>query len=161
MRIGWKLFQICCCLQLLLTGLYAVFSFFGMFEKDQPVPFLIRTVAFCFLFWLPAFGLSTFNRLYPDQPVTGKSKKLFNRLFIINFLLSAFLFGLVFSELGSLSDLSRRLYMSRTELPFAIYIQLISYLLMIVFHFLILYGLYSLRLLLNYNFRKKKFEFED
>ena len=161
MRRHWKLFQVCCYMQLLLTGLHCILSFIGIIQYMHPMHFFLRAIAYSIIFWLAAFGISLFNKLYPDQPVTGKDKKLFNRLFLINFFLSSFLFALVFAEVRSLQDFGRVLGLSSTELPFAFYIQLIAYGLMLFFHILILYGLYNLRVLLNNNFRKKKFEFEN
>lgn len=161
MQRGWKLFQVCCYLQLLLTALHCVVSFIGMVQYMHPMSFLLRTIAYGLIFWLAAFGLSIYKRLFPDQPVTGKDKKLFNRLFLINFFLSAYLFGLVFAEVSMINDIGRMLNLRSTELPFEFYIQLIAYLLMLIFHLVILYSLYNLRLLLNTNFRKKRFEFEN
>ena len=161
MRGYWKLFQVCCCLQILLSALHGIVSFIGVFQYIHPMQFILRAIAYGFIFWLAAFGLSIFNKLYPDQPITGKDKKLFNRLFLINFFLSAFLFALVFAELGRLQDYIRMFGLSGTELPFEFYIPLIAYLLMLLFHFLILYGMYNLRIQLYHNYRKKKFEFEN
>ena len=93
--------------------------------------------------------------------LVGSDKKKFNRLFLLNFLLIVFLFGLIFSEISSLTDARYLLSESGSVLPFSFYIQLIAYLAMLIFHLMILYGLYKLRLLLFYNFNKKKFEFEN
>ncbi len=161
MRWHWKLFQFCCYLQILLAVLHCVISFIGVFQYINSMHFFLRAIAYGLIFWLAAFGLSIFKKLYPDQPVTGKDKKLFNRLFLINFFLSAFLFALVFAERRNLQVYGRMFGLSGTELPFEFYIQLIAYLLMLIFHLLILYGLYNLRLLLYSNYRKKKFEFEN
>jgi hypothetical protein len=161
MRGYWKLFHACCYLQLLLTALHCIVSFIGVFQYLHPLHFFLRTIAFGLFFWLAAFGLSIYKKLFPDQPVTGKDKKYFNRLFLINFFLSVFLFALVFSEMKELQIIRRMTGLNYLELPFAFYIQLIAYLLILVFHLLILSGLYNLRLLLDHNFRKKKFDFEN
>ncbi len=160
MERRWKVYQVACYLQLLFTGLHSFVSFVGVFQFKHPIYFLLLTIAYGLLFWLAGFGISIYNRLYPDKPVAGKDKRLFNRLFLINFFLSVFLFGLVFAEISTLNDISDILSLSITGLPIPFYIQLIAYILMLIFHFLILYGMYNLRVLLNINSQKKKFEFE-
>ena len=156
--MNWKFFQVCCCLQLMLVGLHGIVSLFAIFYSTHPFYFFLYSVAYILIMWLALFGLQIFKKLYPDEPVDGKDKKTFNRLFIINFLLTAFLFGLFFSELRSINAIRNSLGLPWSGLPFSFFIQLICYILMMIFHLLILYGLYKLRVTLYLNYRKKKFE---
>lgn len=158
---NWMLFKIFCYLQILLTAFHSVISFFGIFQHLQPALFIFSTIAYGLNFWLAAFALSLLNNLYPDKPVAGKDKKLFNRLFLVNFFLTVLLFGFVFAEIRTIRDLGKLLGLTITEIPFSFFTQLIVYVLMTVFHLIILYGLYRLRFLLYQNFMKKKFEFEN
>lgn len=159
--MNWKLFQVYCCLQIILASIHSLVSFIGIFTTSHPLYFILCTLAYALIAWLAVFGLSLYNNLFPDQPITGIKKKLFNRLFIINFLLTIFLFGLLFSEINTLKEICQTLNLSFSELPFSFYIQFIAYLLMLIFHSLILYGMFHLRITLYRNYRNKKFEFEN
>lgn len=159
--MNWKLFQVYCCLQILFAGIHSLVSFIGVFTTAHPLYFILCTLAYALIAWLAIFGLSMYNKLFPDQPVTGSKKKLFNRLFIINFLLTIFLFGLLFLEINTLKGISQSLSLSLSTLPFSLYIQIIAYLLMLIFHLLILYGMFQLRITLYRNYKNKKFEFEN
>jgi hypothetical protein len=50
--------------------------------------------------------------------------------------------------------------LSIDKLPFRLWVVLISYLVMLIFQFVILAGLFLLRMELHHNFEQKKFEFE-
>jgi hypothetical protein len=123
--------------------------------------FFLHSCAFALMAALSIVALNIINNNYPDIPVAGKQKILFNWLFLINFLLLSFLFGLVFAEYKVLKSAAILLNRSISTLPSGFYLFFIIYTTMLVFQFLILYGLYELRLLLYMNWRKKKFEFEE
>ena len=160
MSFNWKLFRIICFLQLLLTAFYAVTSFISLFQYSNSFYYFFQAVAFGLMFWLAVIGLSLLNNNYPDKPVTGTEKTIFNWLFILNFILLAFLFGLFFAEISRLNDI-RKLFNNRVlRLSFAFFLPVLLSFITLLFQLLILYGLYNLRRLLYFNFTGKEFEFE-
>jgi hypothetical protein len=121
---------------------------------------LVGLVLFTFIMLLSVLAVNLLNNNYPDEPVDGKQKKNFNRLFLINFLFLALLFGFIIAEYRSLNQLVIATGKSLFDYPFAIFLMLIVYFGMLIFQLLILYGLYKLRLELYSNFMKREFEFE-
>ena len=112
------------------------------------------------IFLLTILAIHLLNNNYPDVPVTGKQKANFNRLFLINFLFLAFLFGIVFAEYREVQSWSELIDKSFFDLPFEMYIGLLSSTGILILQLTILYGLYELRRELYTNFMKKEFEFE-
>ena len=92
--------------------------------------------------------------------IAGKQRKNYNRVFLINFLLIAFLFGFFFKDLRNAQALAKVTATSFFKLH-VIYLGglLISFI-MLAFHFFILDGLYWLRSHINYNASRKQFDFE-
>lgn len=159
MPARWKLFRAICIIQLIAAAfneLDVLFSFFRHASWSSVVGLFV----FLAILLLSILGLNLLNRNYPDEPVEGKQKKNFNRLFLINFLFLAFLFGYVFAEFRSLSQLASLSSKQLFDLPFSIFLMLITYSAMLVLQLAILYGLFKLRIELSDNFRKRKFEFE-
>jgi uncharacterized integral membrane protein len=109
---------------------------------------------------LTILGINLLHNNYPDEPVEGKQKKNFNRLFLVNFLFLALLFGFVIAEFRSLTQLASLSSKQLFDLPLSIFLMLITYTGMLVLQLIILYGLYRLRLELYANFMKREFEFE-
>jgi hypothetical protein len=121
---------------------------------------LIGLVLFTSIMLLTILAVNLLNNNYPDDPVEGKQKKSFNRLFIVNFLFLTFLFGFIIAEFRSLNKLAGAAGKYLSDLPFSIFLMLIVYSCILIFQLVILYGLYKLRLELYSNFLKRKFEFE-
>ncbi len=160
MSFGWQLFRIICFLQLLATTFFAFISMISLFETGR-IYFLLQTLFFCAMAALAILALQLLSNNYPDKPVAGKQKSLFNWLFLVNFLLLAFLFGLVFSSYRSMKEIAAAFDHDVFSLPFKILIRFFANLAVLVFQFAILYGLYQFRRQLYINlFMNKQFEFE-
>jgi heme/copper-type cytochrome/quinol oxidase subunit 2 len=124
--------------------------------------YFLSMLVFSMVIALAIFGLNLYNNNYPDRPVAGKQKNIFNWLFLINFLFLAFLFGFVFSTYGELKGFSKLLNIPFTSLPSSFIFPFVLDLLNLILQFIILYGLYSLRRTLYRNFAmKKQFDFEE
>jgi phosphoglycerol transferase MdoB-like AlkP superfamily enzyme len=121
---------------------------------------IFKLILFLLITLISIFAVNILNNNYPDTPVTGGQKKTFNRLFLLNFLFLAILFGLIIAEFRTALAISKLLNISFFELPFRLLMMFFSYVLTLIFQFIILYGLYDLRRLLYVNFMKRKFEFE-
>ena len=156
----WKLFRILCILQLIAAGLAmleTVFSFF-IFANWTAV---VKLCVYVAILLLASLGLTLVNQNYPDEPVSGRQKKSFNRLFIINFLFLSFVFGFVIREARDLAELAELIGKERLSFPFHLYLPLLFYVFLLIFQMLLLFGLYKLRLELALNFSKRKFDFES
>ena len=155
----WKLFKAICIIQMIaaaFTGLDVLFSFFRHASWSNVIGLVVSLP----ILLLTILAINLLNHNYPDEPVEGRQKKSFNRLFLINFLFLTFLFGFVIAEFRSLSQLASLSSKQFFDLPFSIFLMLVTYTIMLLFQLVILYGLYKLRLELNANFMKRKFEFE-
>jgi len=160
MSAKWKFFGLICVLQLLATAFFSITSFINLLQLGL-FYFLLQTIAFVLMTWLTILALNILNNNYPDVPVGGRQKTIFNWLFLLNFLLLAFLFGLVISEYKNLKVLTNLLDRSIFSLPFKWLLPFFIYSIILVFQFIILYGLYAIRIELYRNFMKKQFEFEE
>ena len=121
---------------------------------------IVGLALFTAIMLLCILGINLVNNNYPEEPVQDKQKKVFNRLFVLNFLFLAFLFGFIFREYREINEFSLSTGKDFFDLPFSLFIMLIAYVWMLLFQLVILYGLYRLRLELYANFIKRKFEFE-
>jgi len=160
MSVKWKFFGLICVLQLLATAFFSITSFINLLQLGL-FYFLLQTIAFVLMTRLTILALNILNNNYPDVPVGGRQKTIFNWLFLLNFLLLAFLFGLVIAEYKNLKALTNLLDRSIFSLPFKWLLPFFIYSIILVFQFIILYGLYAIRIELYRNFMKKQFEFEE
>jgi len=159
MSIGKHLFRIVCFLQMLITC-YLGFIALTNFIRLGRFYYALETVCFILIASLAILALTLLNTNYPDKPVMGRQKSVFNWLFLINFLLLSFLFGLFFSEYRILNE--SRQFGGRVviSLPFNTLLPLLTALAILIFQLIILFGLYNLRRELYFNYRRREFEFE-
>jgi hypothetical protein len=159
MPASWKLYRVVCILQVMISSFILFTSLIDIFRIT-----LFSNVAGIILFLLvislAVLAVNILNNNYPDTPITGKQKKTFNWLFLLNFIFLAVLFGFIISETRSLRHFANLLDKKLFELPIHFFIKLIAYLVVLIFQLVILYGLYILRFRLYDNFIKQKFEFE-
>lgn len=134
----------------------ALFDFF----RSPSLGEVFKLLLFLLTIMLSIMAVNTLNNNYPDTPVTGSQKRNFNRLFLLNFIFLAVLFGLIIGEYRQVSEIAQLFNKHILQLRFAYYVMLLGYVAVLIFQFVILYGLYDLRRILYINFRKKKFEFE-
>src|SRR5688572_31965674 len=155
------LFRVVCFLQMLITVYLSFVSIINLMETGR-LYFILESVFFILMASLAVLGLSIISNNYPDKPVAGQQKSVFNWLFLLNFLLIAFLFGLFFMEVDQLQLAAGVLNKPFISLPARYLVGFGVTATILVFHFYILYGLYVLRRKLYYNFYAgKKFEFES
>src|SRR5688572_3727527 len=155
MPVRWKIFRIICIVQILAATanlLEALANFFLHISFGS----IVGLACFTAVMLLCILGINLVNNNYPEEPVQDKQKKVFNRLFLLNFLFLAFLFGFIFREYRELTDFSILTGKDFFDIPFSQFIALIVYVWMLIVQLAILYGLYRLRLELYANFMKKK-----
>ena len=158
-RIWLVILRILCILQTLIAIVLCFISLFGLVTGDGLMS-LLQAIAFGFIAALPIMTFMIYNNNYPDKLIEGKQKRNFNRIFLINFLLIAFLFGFVFRDYRDAVNQSKLLDLESG--PWLIFfIPFIISCCVLLFHFGILYGLYWLRQHINNNVSRKQFDFED
>jgi hypothetical protein len=161
MSNNWKAFRVVCMLQMLIAAFYMISYTVKLFVFGSGFYFL-EIIFFVLIGALAVLGMSLLNTNYPDRPVMGKQKSAFNWLFLANFLLIAYLFGLVFAEYRGLRFFAILSGRSVFGLPPRSLFPLFLRFIILIFQFIILFGMYSLRLELHRNFfEKNQFEFED
>lgn len=161
MPVSLLLYRIVCLLQMLATTFFTFTSLISLFNTGR-IYYFLETIFFVLMVALAIFALNLVNTNYPDKPVAGKQKTVFNWLFLINFLLLAFLFGLFFAEYRSLGLLRSITGGSLFSLPFGFLVPLLIKTTVLVFQLIILCGLFNLRRELYRNFFvNKQFEFEN
>ena len=153
-RFWLIILRIICIIQILIAISKCFVSFVGLVGGE--FVFLLQAIAFTLIAALPVFTFIISNNNFPDKPIEGKLKKNFNRLFLINVLLTSLLFGFVFKDYNQAVNLSDKL---GRPYPF-LFIDFTISIITLVFHFAILFGLYWLRSQINNNTSSNQFDFE-
>ena len=151
--------RIICIIQALIAIALCLISLSGLLAGSG-ITSLLQAIAFGFIAALAILAFKISNNNYPDKPIEGDQKKYFNRLFLINFLLIAFLFGFVFRDYRDAS-LQSKAFDLESGPSLIFFIPFIMSCCVLLFHFSILYGLYWLRQHINKNASSKQFDFED
>ncbi len=159
MPLRWKLFRAICIVQMIAAAVYLLDTLFNFFRYASWSG-VVSLAIFTAMLLLTILAVNLVNNNYPDEPVEGRQKKSFNRLFMVNFLFLTFLFGFIIAEFRSLNKLADTTNQNLSSLPPNIFIMVVVYIIMLIFQLVILYGLYKIRLELYSNFTKRKFEFE-
>ena len=89
MPLRWKLFRLTCILQMIAAGFKALEALLTFF---QHISFgsIVGVLLFSSILMLTMLAINLLNNNYPDSPVEGRQKKVFNRLFLLNFVFSDF-----------------------------------------------------------------------
>jgi hypothetical protein len=135
----WKLFRIMCILQMLMIVyplVYYVIALFGQHFWLSLVHIVCYLLILLFLFQ----GLTLLNDNYPDTPFSPVQKRRFNRLFLLNFLLIAFLFSKVVGEWSVLPFLFAASY-AWDSMALLVWFNAIAIIVAFLFHLLFLYGM--------------------
>jgi hypothetical protein len=160
MPFKWQLFRLLCFLQI-ACGMFYTLSSMVWFFNEGSFTAVVVLLAWIMIMSLATLGVNLVNRNYPAAPVEGKLKTVFNRLYLVNILAVALLFARVFSEWKQISFWAEATQISWYQLPFSFLYSFFLAIFALLAQFLILYGLYVLRLELYRNFQSKKFEFEE
>ncbi|MFC0772303.1 hypothetical protein [Terrimonas alba] len=159
MPLRWKLFRLLCILQMIAAGFKAMEALLT-FLQHISFGSIVGVLLFSSIFMLTILAINLVNNNYPDNPVEGRQKKVFNRLFLLNFVFLTFLFGFIIIEVREIKQLAMVSGKNFFDFSFSIFVLLILYIVMLILQLVILFGLYKLRLELYENFMNRKFEFE-
>lgn len=140
----WKLFRICCIVQLVLVALQMMLSVAGLFYRGDIIYPITESIAYGIIFFFIYMGLSMLNYNYPDTPLTPRQKRNFNWLYLVNFLLIAYLFAQVITEWRNVVPL-----LVITEAKMVHYVSwssmLIINIVIFILHLVFLGGMFQLR----------------
>lgn len=149
----WKAFRICCIIQMVLVAFQMMLSLAGLFYRKQLIYPVTEGIAYNLIFFFVYMGLSLLNYNYPDTPLTQKQKRNFNWLFLINFLLIAYLFAQLIAEWRVVIP-----WITLVEGSFFNYLSLVAMLVMNIFifvlHLVFLGGMFQLRRVIYQNTMK-------
>ena len=141
---SWKLFRIACIIQLVLVAVQLVLGISGIFYRSQVIYPITEAVCYGLIFVFVYMGLSILNYNYPDTPLSNAQRRNFNWLFLLNFLLIAYLFGQLVTEVKYVFP-----WLPYVTGGLIMYLRFISTLLLDLFIFLLhlvfLVGMYQLR----------------
>lgn len=135
---------------MVLVALQLMLGVSGLFYRSKIIYPLTETLAYGIMFIFVYMGLSLLNYNYPDQPLTPKQRRNFNWLFLVNFLLVAYLFGQLISEWRRVIP-----WITLVEGSFRVYLSLLTMLVMnfviFILHIVFLGGMYQLRRVIHQN----------
>lgn len=146
MKGFWKLFRAICIVQLILVAFKGMLSFGEVFYQSNVAVGIIDIIAYTAVFVFVYNGLSMLNYNYPDVPLSPKQKRWFNILYLINFILIAFLFAQVVNNWWMTSFVFDKNSFSSNKSAwfFAAGLLLVSWFVFII-HFVFLAGMFKLR----------------
>ncbi len=155
MKFWLIILRIICAIQLVLA-IFKCFTSLASLLTDWEVIFLVQALAYAIIAALPVRVFIILSVNFPDKPIVGKQRKSFNRIFLINFLLIAFLFGFIFYEFKKEATIAAQAGLVHPIFFINVWISI----LMLAFHFIILYALFWLRSHIYDNAVEKQFDFE-
>ncbi len=151
---GWKLFRVVCILQMILVSLELILSVGGLLSPKFFFFSLFSTLIYSVIFIFLYQGLSLINYNYPNTPLSPSQKKSFNWLYLLNFLLIAFLFGQIVNEWRTTIPIWQVLD-EANEVSLSDYLiygySFLIAILLFIFHIIFLGGMYNLRRLIYQN----------
>lgn len=159
MPLRWQIFRIICVLQTVLTAAAFLFAMINL--RFGSVTSLTRLLIYGLALSLAINGMNILHRNYPDTKIEGSQKSWFNRIYLINVIGVAFLFAFLFADIRLLQDFKKQFGQYTDYVPVGYYWSISLHVLLLLFQFYILYGLYGLRMELFMNSRKEQFEFES
>jgi hypothetical protein len=144
LSVSWKLFRIICILQLILIVCQGAMYIGSLFYAGTAA-YSFLVIALFTIIWIFVYqGLSILNYNYPATPLTVKQKRYFNWLFLLNFLLIAFLFARLVNVWWVVPVLFMNETVHAVNLFWFITPFLLSFL-TFIFHMILLAGFFMLR----------------
>lgn len=115
-----------------------------LFDHVDTISDLISVASYLLVSLFLFQGLSILHYNYPNNPLTLKQKRRFNMLFLINFLLIAFLFAKTV-QMWRILPLINLQALVRNSLLFTLIFYILQSIVLFFFHLLFLFGMYRLR----------------
>jgi hypothetical protein len=150
----WRIFKALSIIQMIMVMFMLVISLGGIFYGENVSWRLFEGVCYGLMLIFLYQGLSILNDNYPDTPLSLRQKRNFNLLFIVNFLLIAFLFAKVVVQWRYVSGLISNYYLDARS-NFLVYLPLAVAFLVFALNLVHLAGMYQLRTIIHKNNQKK------
>lgn len=147
----FTILRFACMAQITLSGFVSI-RFLMYASSYTGFSSLVQLLSFILAVWLAVFSIRLLQSNYPDIPVAGHQKTIFNWLFLINFFMLAFHFAYVISDVKALVKISTELRLAIHKFPPGMFISLLLYTIIALLQITILYGLFRLRRTLYNNF---------
>jgi hypothetical protein len=152
--------RIICAIQLVVTIYSSFFSLATLFT-DGGFSYFFQAIAFALIATLPIRVFMILGNNYPNKMLEGREKKNFNRVFLVNVLLTSFLLGFVIRDYREAIRLSKMFVAGGPrQSALSHYYDFIISLSMLIIHLCILYSLFWLRKQITLNAGNKQFDFE-
>lgn len=146
----WRIFKAVCIIQMTLVVLMLLISMSGVIYGDNIAWRLFESVCYALMIAFLYLGLTILNDNYPDTSLTNRQRRSFNLLFLVNFLLVAFLFAKVIVQwryaTGMLND-----YELTARGKLMVLVPLVIAISVFVVNLVYLAGMYRLRLQIHAN----------
>lgn len=150
------LFRMVCIVQFMLAGYMAVASFVFIFETPGLYS-VISFIAYCLAVYMVVFLLQVMYKNHPDTPLSISQKALFNRIFILNFLMFSVLLSYNINDVKLILDISNKELQMSSNFAYA---SIALHFCISVFQVYILLYMVKLRRSLNNNFEKKSLDLD-
>jgi hypothetical protein len=150
--VSWKIFRAICIVQLILVAFKGMLSFSLLLYRGSILISCIDIVAYGLVFLFVYHGLSMLNYNYPDTPLSPRQKRLFNILYLINFILISYLFAQVVNSwwMAAFIFKAASFYEDKTYWLTTTALFLISWIIFLI-HLVFLAGMFRLRRLIHEN----------
>lgn len=144
LTLPWKLFRLLCVVQLIVVLYLLVLNTARLFSATRTWTDFIGVIAYLTVFLFVCQGLAILSDNYPNTPLSQPQKRRFNLLFLLNFLLIAFLFAKTVNIWQTLPFVSIGLLIKNNLFINFVFI-LLQTIFVFIFHLAFLYGMYRLR----------------
>ena len=148
--IFWKIFRSVCIVQLILVAFKGILSFSQLSYSGNKLISSIDVIAYTLVFLFVYQGLSMLNYNYPDIPLSPKQKRSFNILYLLNFILIAFLFAQVVNSWWLVPFVFNSENISN-KVWYTLAAQLLFSWVIFIIHLIFLVGMYKLRRVIHQN----------
>lgn len=147
---SWKIFRAASIIQLILVVLQLLLSILDLFYGPGIGYAIAGIIVYALIFYFVYHGLSLINYNFPDTPLTPKQKQTFNRLFVVNFIIIAYLFARVLNN-WYIVPLVMEVENIKFSSLLAVLFPFISATLVFILHLVFLGGMVQLRRVIHQN----------
>lgn len=151
---NWRIFKALSIIQMIMVSFMLVISIGGIFYGENILWRLFEGVCYGLMMIFLYQGFTILNDNYPNTPLSLSQKRNFNILFLLNFLLIAFLFAKVVVQWRFVRSFTTGLTLEARS-QFLVFLPLIMASLLFILNVVHLAGMYRLRTMLYQNNQKK------
>ena len=150
----WRVFKALSIIQMITVIFMLVISIGGIFYGDNVFWRAFEGLCYGLMLIFMYQGFTILNDNYPDTPLSVSQKRNFNILFLLNFLLIAFLFAKVVVQWRFVRSMITGLTLEARG-QFLVFLPLILAMLIFILNVVHLAGMYRLRSMIHENNQKK------